>query len=127
MFIGLDSGLDQPQLTDLTRYDMPFICEQNEFALSPPASSSKLLFGYNQMDEPDNAQADPNHKGQYLPCVSPNVTLARYNAWKRKDPSRPVFQGLGQGVSCEKPTEQQQQPIAMISTVISLQERAAIL
>lgn len=101
MFIGLDGGLDQPQLTDLTQYDMPFVCDQNEFTLSPPAQTSKLLFGYNQMDEPDNAQEDPHNKGHYLPCVSPNVTLALYNEWKRKDPSRPVFQGLGQGVSCE--------------------------
>jgi hypothetical protein len=29
------------------------------------------------MDEPDNAQSDPENPGHYLPCVDPAVTQAR--------------------------------------------------
>ena len=69
---------------------------QNDFVLKN-ALNDPLNFGYNQMDEPDNAQSD--HHGGYLPCVDPNVTQALYKKWKAADPKRPIFQGLGQGVA----------------------------
>jgi hypothetical protein len=48
-------------------------------------------------DEPDNAQSDGN--GGYGPPVAPSTLVTQYNAYKAKDPNRPVFLGLGQGVA----------------------------
>jgi hypothetical protein len=48
-------------------------------------------------DEPDNAQ--PASSGGYGPPVSPSTLVTQYNAYRAKDPTRPVFLGLGQGVA----------------------------
>jgi hypothetical protein len=48
-------------------------------------------------DEPDNAQSDGH--GGYGPPVDPSVLAAQYSAYKAKDPTRPIFLGLGQGVA----------------------------
>ncbi len=57
------------------------------------------IAGWNQVDEPDNAQLDPNYSQTvYGPCIDPNIIVARYNAMKAADPNRPVYLGLGQGV-----------------------------
>lgn len=65
-------------------------------------SNAGVIDGWIQMDEPDNAQADPNYTDPnhrvWGPCVNPNVIIARYNTWKAADPNRPVYLGLGQGV-----------------------------
>jgi hypothetical protein len=91
MFVGGSSPTsgDQSKLTQyhqkavLGSYDGNFL-------------GSNLVIGWNQMDEPDNAQSDGH--GGYGPCVDPNVIIARYNTMKAADPNRPVFLGLGQGV-----------------------------
>jgi len=93
LFIG--GELSSADLANYQQAGMPFINTQTEFALKN--LQEKLMFGYNQMDEPDNAQADPKNPGKYLPCVDPAVTQALYKKWKAADPTRPVFQGLGQG------------------------------
>ena len=94
LFIG--GELSEVDLADYRKAGMFFINTQTTFALEN-ALNEPLLYGYNQMDEPDNAQSDPNHPGHYLPCVDPAVLQARYSKWKQADPSRPIFQGLGQG------------------------------
>lgn len=93
LFIGGD--LSETDLEDYRKAGMPFINTQTSFSLKN-ALHEPLLYGYNQMDEPDNAQANPNGTG-YLPCVDPKKTQALYAKWKAADPNRPVFQGLGQG------------------------------
>jgi hypothetical protein len=48
-------------------------------------------------DEPDNAQALTG--GGYGPPVSPPTLVTQYNGYQAKDPTRPIFLGLGQGVA----------------------------
>jgi hypothetical protein len=48
-------------------------------------------------DEPDNAQSIQG--GGYGPPVSPATLVAQYEAYRAKDPTRPIFLGLGQGVA----------------------------
>jgi hypothetical protein len=49
------------------------------------------------MDEPDNAQQQPD--GSYGPCVATSTIIARYNSMHTNDASRPVWLGLGRGVA----------------------------
>ena len=50
-------------------------------------------------DEPDNAQDKPNGGGCCDPPVAPATLLARYQAYKAADSTRPIYLGLGQGVA----------------------------
>jgi hypothetical protein len=96
MYVGLWDGLDQAQLTDLKKAGMKVVCDQNTFALS--ILSDTTIYGWTQSDEPDNAQWNAT-ANQYDPCIAPSVIINTYNAIKAKDPSRPVYLNLGQGVS----------------------------
>ena len=53
--------------------------------------------GWNQNDEPDNAQ--PRAGGGYDPCIEPSVIQGRYATFTMNDASRPVFLNLGRGVA----------------------------
>ena len=55
------------------------------------------LNGWNQTDEPDNAQARPG--GGYDPCIDPGIIQGRYATFVANDPSRPIFLNLGRGVA----------------------------
>jgi hypothetical protein len=55
------------------------------------------LWGWLQPDEPDNAQA--NGSGGYDPCIAPAEIIAGYDDMVANDASRPVWLGLGRGVS----------------------------
>jgi hypothetical protein len=96
LYVGLWDGLDQPQLTDLKNAGMKVLCEQNAFALG--ILSDTTIYGWTQSDEPDNAQWNAT-TNQYDPCIAPSVVMNIYNGIKAKDPSRPVYLNLGQGVS----------------------------
>lgn len=95
-YVGLWDGLDQPQLTDLKKAGMKVLCDQNAFALG--ILNDTTIFGWTQSDEPDNAQWNAT-TNQYDPCIAPSLILDNYNGIKAKDPSRPVYLNLGQGVS----------------------------
>jgi hypothetical protein len=51
-------------------------------------------------DEPDNAQ--PKAGGGYGPPISPKVIQDDYSALKQRDPTRPIFLNLGQGVAYDQ-------------------------
>jgi hypothetical protein len=62
-------------------------------------TGDSTLWGYLQPDEPDNAQAKPNGQDGYDPCIAPSKIVAGYDAMVANDSSRPVWLGLGRGVS----------------------------
>jgi hypothetical protein len=95
MFIGFYGDLDQASLSQLAAAQMPVVPTQNTVGLTSPQPS--WIQGWDQMDEPDNAQPDGN--GGYGPCLSPNQVVAAYNAIRANDTIRPVFLNFGRGVS----------------------------
>lgn len=96
LYVGLWKGPTEAQLAELRRHEMPVFCDQNEYALAH--LNEKLIVGWLQQDEPDNAQALPGGKG-YGPPVSPEKVIERYQQIRRRDPSRPVLLNLGQAVA----------------------------
>jgi len=74
---------------------MPVICSQNELGLSSP--NANIIVGWMHGDEPDNAQ--PKLGGGYGPPIEPGIIEADYRRLREKDPSRPIFLNLGQGVA----------------------------
>ena len=94
-YIGLWQGPTTSQLTALTSASMPAYCDQNSTGLAN--LQNKIIAGWTQQDEPDNAQPDGN--GGYGPCVAPSTIQNLYQQMKSADPSRPVFLNVGQGVA----------------------------
>lgn len=95
LFIGLWEGPTDAQLGALDAAGMPVIADQNAVGLAH--RDDPTLAGWLQQDEPDNAQ--PDGAGGYGPCVDPTEVIARYEAMRANDPSRPVLLNLGQGVA----------------------------
>lgn len=93
-YIGLYQGPTQSDLTTLSQDNMPAYCDQNSVGLAN--LSNKIIAGWTQQDEPDNAQPVD---GGYGPCVAPATIQSLYQTMKKNDPSRPVFLNLGQGVA----------------------------
>ncbi len=96
LYVGLWKGPTAQQIAELKRHGMPVVCEQNEFALQH--LDERTIVGWMHGDEPDNAQPLPNRKG-YGPPIPPEKIIDDYRRIKEKDPSRPVFLNLGQGVA----------------------------
>jgi len=94
-FIGLYNGPTQSDLDTLSSANMPAYCDQNSVGLAN--LSNKTIAGWTQEDEPDNAQ--PDGQGGYGPCIAPSQIQSLYQTMKTKDPSRPVFLNVGQGVA----------------------------
>jgi hypothetical protein len=95
LFIGLWEGPTEAQLDALPAPEVSTFCGQSgvwQSRLDDPAIS-----GWLHDDSPDNAQELP--EGGYGPCIDPEVTQARYSQMSSRDPSRPVFLLLGQGVA----------------------------
>lgn len=92
LFIGQWDGPTDDQLAALAAAGMPVMADQNGVGLDDP-----IVVGWTQQDEPDNAQ--PDGSGGYGPCVDPEEIVARYQAMKAADPTRPVFLNLGQNVA----------------------------
>lgn len=95
LFIGLYNGPVQADLDTLTTANVPAYCDQNAVGLAN--LSNKIIAGWTQEDEPDNAQ--PDGQGGYGPCIAPSQIQSLYQTMKTKDPSRPVFLNVGQGVA----------------------------
>jgi hypothetical protein len=75
---------------------MKVICSQNQFVLSHLDDPS--IYGYNQRDEPDNAQWNNTTK-KYDPCINPSVIIKRYEDMKARDPKRPIYLNVGVGAA----------------------------
>ncbi len=96
-YVGLWDGPTEAQLTALEKAGMNVVCDQNAEALKP--RWNKVIAGWLQEDEPDNAQSLGKGKG-YGPPVPPEKVVARYKAMKSGDPAgRPVLLNLGQAVA----------------------------
>ncbi len=96
MFIGIWGGLDQEKLDAFREAEMLVICDQNEFGLEN--LDEPFIYAWMHDDEPDNAQWNST-TNQYDPCVDPADIIRDYEKIKAKDPSRPVYLNLGQGVA----------------------------
>ncbi len=96
LYVGLWQGPTKEQLDTLRNAGMQTVCHQNETGLSYPDRS--VIVGWMHGDEPDNAQR-PIINNQWSPPVLPEKIIADYNEIKDRDPSRPVFINLGQGVA----------------------------
>ena len=97
MYIGLWNELNSEQLADLNNAGMYLITKQNSFGIEH--MNDTIISAWKQdKSEPDNAQWNSS-TSSYDPCIPPADMIARYNEIKMVDPSRPVFIGLGRGVS----------------------------
>lgn len=96
MFVGIWGGLDQVKFDYLKAAGMKVICDQNDFGMRQ--INENTIYAWMHGDEPDNAQMNRKTKS-YDPCVEPSVIINSYAEIKKKDPSRPVYLNLGQGVS----------------------------
>lgn len=96
LYVGLWKGPTEKQLAALEKAGMPVFCAQNRVGLTSPHRG--IIVGWLQKDEPDNAQSRGRGKG-YGPPIPPARIQARYKEMVRRDPTRPVYLGLGQGVA----------------------------
>ena len=96
LYVGLWEGLTEAKLADLKKCGMQVVCDQNAVALAH--KDDPAIVGWLQPDEPDNAQELPGGKGYGLP-ISPAKIFETYEAFRKADPTRPVYLGLGQGVA----------------------------
>jgi hypothetical protein len=95
MFVGFFGDLDAASMTTFASLKMPVVPTQNSVGLTSPQRSS--IWGWEQIDEPDNAQ--PNSSGGYGPCITPSALVASYNTIKSASAASPVFLNFGQGAS----------------------------
>ncbi len=119
LYVGLWRGPTEEQLAELGQHDMKVICAQNEVGLRH--LDNPTIFAWMHGDEPDNAQSMERHWrndaaaanaawpgiepktlqewGTWGPPIPPDEIVADYQRLRRRDPSRPVFLNLGQGVA----------------------------
>lgn len=95
LFVGLWEGPDENQLSTLAAAKMPVFCDQG--GVWNAHLDDGTILGWLQPDEPDNAQ--PKAGGGYDPCIDPQTIIAGYDTMVGNDPNRPVWLGLGRGVS----------------------------
>ncbi len=103
IYVGNNSGTDSMAVSDLAtikQLGMYAILGQDSVGLADindATVASTVVGWWMSPDEPDNAQ--PASSGGYGPPVNPSTLITQYNAYRAKDPTRPVFLGLGQGVA----------------------------
>jgi hypothetical protein len=99
IYVGNNSGTDSLAASDLATLKalgMRAIVGQDSVGLAN-IDDPTIIGWWMDPDEPDNAQS--NGMGGYGPPVAPSTLVTRYNAYKKADPTRPVWLGLGQGVA----------------------------
>jgi hypothetical protein len=96
LYVGLWKGPTGEQIAELKRHGMAVICGQNGYALGH--LDEEIIVGWMHGDEPDNAQSLGRGKG-YGPPIPPAEIVEDSQRIKAKDPTRPVFLNLGQGVA----------------------------
>lgn len=94
-FVGLWRPPTAAELARLESQGMNLIVEQTPEALA--LKDSPVIRGWLHIDEPDNAQ--PNGKGGYGDCISPEELVRRYDEMRSHDSTRPVYLGFGQAVA----------------------------
>jgi hypothetical protein len=96
LYVCLWQGPTEAQLAELKKHGMQVICDQNAVGLAH--KDDPIIVGWLQPDEPDNAQELPGGKGWGTP-IAPREIVEKYEAFRKADPTRPVYLGLGQGVA----------------------------
>jgi hypothetical protein len=95
LFIGLWDGPTDEQLSTLKSAGVPVFPDQG--GVWKNHLSDTTVWGWLQPDEPDNAQAKEG--GGYDPCIDPSKIVSGYDTMVANDATRPVWLGLGRGVS----------------------------
>ena len=98
IYVGNNAGTDPMMPSDLAilaGLGMYAIIGQDSVGLAS-IDDPTVVGWWMTPDEPDNAQPDD---GGYGPPVEPSALVDVYDAYKAKDPTRPVWLGLGQGVA----------------------------
>jgi hypothetical protein len=90
VFVGFWGSLDETSLRQFAMARMPLISSQNPVGLTSPQNN--WIQGWDQQDEPDNAQSNQS-------CVPASQIISAYSATKAKDTTRPVLLNFGRGVS----------------------------
>ncbi len=99
IYVGNNSGTDSLAASDLATLKgqgMYAIVGQDSVGLAN-IDDTTIVGWWMDPDEPDNAQYDG--MGGYGPPVSPSTLVTAYNSYKKADPTRPIYLGLGQGVA----------------------------
>ena len=99
VYIGNNAGTDSLAASDLATLKAQgiyAIVGQDSVGLAN-IDDATVIGWWMDPDEPDNAQ--PASGGGYGPAVSPSTLVTRYDTYKGKDATRPVWLGLGQGVA----------------------------
>jgi hypothetical protein len=91
LYFALWQGPTEAQLAELKKHGMPVICDQNAVGLAHIADP--IIVGWMHGDEPDNAQ------GPGGAPVPPAKVVEEYEAFRKADPSRPIFLNLGRGAA----------------------------
>jgi hypothetical protein len=95
-FTGLWMGPTADQLGKLRDARAFTFCDQN--AVGAAHLDDPTITAWMQPDGPDNAQTRADGMG-YDPCVPPSEVVSGYAALTAKDPTRPIYLGLGRGVA----------------------------
>lgn len=95
-YVGLFEGPTEAELVELKESGMKVICHQNEVGLRH--LNDPTIIGWMHIDEPDNSQPRRRWIG-YGPPIQPQRVVQDYEKIRSRDPSRPVFLNLGQGVA----------------------------
>jgi hypothetical protein len=99
IYVGNNASVDPMTPSDLATlksYGMYAIIDQDSVGLES-VDDPTVVAWWMSPDEPDNAQ--PASGGGYGPPVSPSTLVTEYDSYKKTDPTRPAFLGLGQGVA----------------------------
>jgi hypothetical protein len=99
IYIGNNSGTDSLAATDLATLKAQgiyAIVGQDSVGLAS-IDDPTIIGWWMTPDEPDNAQ--PVSGGGYGPAVNPATLVTEYDSYKKADPTRPMWLGLGQGVA----------------------------
>jgi hypothetical protein len=99
VYVGNNSGTDSLAASDLATLKAQgvyAIVGQDSVGLAN-IDDPTIIGWWMDPDEPDNAQSDG--MGGYGPPIAPATLVTRYNAYKKADPTRPIWLGLGQGVA----------------------------
>jgi hypothetical protein len=99
IYVGNNAGTDPMAMTDLATIKavgMRAIVGQDSLGLMN-IDDPTIVGWWMSPDEPDNAQS--NGMGGYGPPVAPATLVTQYQAYKKADPTRPIWLGLGQGVA----------------------------
>jgi hypothetical protein len=99
IYVGNNAGTDSLAASDLATLKaqgLYAIIGQDSVGLAN-IDDTTIVGWWMDPDEPDNAQSNGN--GGYGPPVNPSTLVAQYDTYKKADPTRPIYLGLGQGVA----------------------------